>query len=266
MLDTPITAERVEIDGHPHWKYPPSGRHPEGLILPVIMGGSPEGDPPKDPPAGDPPAADPPKEPPAADPPADPQADSPKDEPLGKGGEAALAAEREARKQAEKDAKAARAALKKHEDANLSETERLKKEAEEGKAASEAATAKLRKASLLAELAKPEHGIADARAATELAMAGKTFEFDDDDDPKDVAASVKKLLDAYPVLKGKRGPAPRTDPGGGGGGGGEQPQLTADELAYAKSFGMTPEEYAKYKATPGPVPVEKPAKKEPAAA
>lgn len=253
MPDTP-TAERIVIDGRPHWKYPPTERYPDGLVLPVIAGGSPEADEDEGDRGGDRGRADDAAARAAAgrrgdEDDANVGGSADEDRPLGERGEAALASERAARRRAEREAREAKAALRRREDADLTETERLKKEAEEGRARGEAATAKLRKATLLAELTKDEHGIADARAATALAIADGLFEFDDDDEPTNAERAVEQLLAAYPVLRGKKGKkAPTVDGGaGGGGGGGDTPDLTADELAAARACGMTPEEYQKYK-------------------
>jgi hypothetical protein len=65
------------------------------------------------------------------------------DDGLGDAGKRALAAEREAAKQAQKEAKEAQAKLKEREDADLSEAEKAKKEAKESQERADKAEAKL---------------------------------------------------------------------------------------------------------------------------
>jgi hypothetical protein len=137
----------------------------------------------------------------------------------------------------------------------LSEQEKLAKEAEDAKALAATAQKQLREAKLLAELAKPEHGIVNAAAAAKLIDG---VEFDDDGEPKNLTekgADGKSLIESFlaanSFLKGQaQTPDSTVDFGGGanrGGGGASTAQLTQEELDAAKSFGMSPEEYAKYK-------------------
>lgn len=160
---------------------------------------------------------------------------------LGDAGKAALDAERKARRDAEKAAKAAQAKLDEIEKASLSETERLKKEAEDGKALATSATEKLRKANLMAALS--EAGVSNVKAAVRL-LDG--VEYDDSDEPKnlDAAITAAKAEFGEQMFKTAKPPAPDINGGGGGGDVDKAPQLTAEELAMAKSFGMTPVEYA----------------------
>jgi hypothetical protein len=152
----PEIDERIRLSGHPTNEDPPAG----------------------DPPAGDPPAADPPAgDPPAGDPPGD----------LGEKGKAALDAERKARSDAEKRAKAAEKRAGELEKAQLSETDRLKKEAEEAKGLVSSATDKLRRANLLTALADKGLEGAKAKAAARL-LDG--VEFNDDDEPTNLDAAL----------------------------------------------------------------------------
>jgi hypothetical protein len=203
-------------------------------------------DPPKDPPNDLP--ADPPK-----DPPADPPADPPKDEPLGESGKAALEAERTARKAAEKTAREAQKKLDAAEAEKLSETEKLKKEAEDGKALAATATDKLRLANLRDALA--DKGFAGAKAKAVVRLLDGV-EYDDGDEPTNLDAVLKTAEKEYgELVKPGKPAAPDIDPGGGGGG--KAPALTADELAAAKAAGMTPEEYANYKSPQPTLPERK---------
>jgi hypothetical protein len=160
---------------------------------------------------------------------------------LGDAGKAALDAERKGRKEAERAAREAQAKLDEIEKASLSETERLKKEAEEGKALAASATDKLRRANLMAALS--EAGVGNVKAAVRL-LDG--VEYSDDDEPKnlDAAMTAAKAEFGEAMFKGSKPTAANIDGGGGGGDRDRAPSLTAEELAIAKSFDMTPEEYA----------------------
>jgi hypothetical protein len=175
-------------------------------------------------------------------------------EKLGEGGKAALDAERKARKDAERDLKAAQKLLKDAEDAKLSETEKLRKDADEGKALAAKATDTLRLANLRLALASTKN-IADPKAAAKLIDG---VEYDDDHEPTNLDDRVKALLIEYPLLKGGKPAAPDID-GKNGNGNGPTPKLTAEELEAAKDFGMTPEEYQAFKDPNAQLP---PAKKD----
>lgn len=107
---------------------------------------------------------------------------------LGEGGKAALDAERQAKRDAEKRATAAEGKLKTFEDAQLSETEKLQKEAEEGKALAATATDKLRKANLVSALS--DHGLTGGAAKAAARLLDKV-EFSDDDEPKNLEDAIK---------------------------------------------------------------------------
>jgi hypothetical protein len=202
-MPTPI--RRASRRGIPGWLYP------DGRWLPVIAGGAGEdgggdgsggGD-------GAPaalivPAGTGDQQPPA---PAVPAAT---DE-LGDAGKRALDAERVRAKEAEKRARAAEQRAKALEDASLSETEKLKREAEEGRSLAERATGKLRRANLISALADEGFSGAKARAAAKLVEG---VEYDDDDEPTNLKQALKSAEREYGDLV-KPAPAPATDFDGG---------------------------------------------------
>lgn len=214
---------RVGADGRP--------------IIPPLCGG--DDGPPKDP-SADPPA-DPPKTPPvtgeftAADKAAL---------------DAALASERTLRKQHEKDAKDLKARLQKLEDADASELDREKKRADEAEARITAATEKARRANLLTALIGA--GVPKAKAAARL-LDGVEYD-DDTDEPTNLDAALATAKTEYgdDMFKAAKPTAPDLN-GGGGNGDITPPNLSADELAMAKSFQMTPAEYQQFK-SPQPTP------------
>jgi hypothetical protein len=118
---------------------------------------------------------------------------------LGEAGKQALDSEREARKQAEKDAKDLRAQLKQLQEKDLPEAERTAREHAETKAENE----NLRKENqrLQGQLAvygeASRLGFADPMDAFRLI----DVEFDDDGKPKGVTQALNKLLEAKPYLK-----------------------------------------------------------------
>ena len=199
----------------------------------------------------DDPKPDPEKDP-APDPKPDPAPEpEPKPEPLGDGGKAALAAERKARRDAEKSAKELKERLDAIEAEKLSESEKAIQRAEKAEQALADAQGKIRQAKLLAELAKPDYGIVDARSAAKL-LEG--VEYDDDGNPTNLGAPdeqdslLAKFLDSHKFLVGEqRKPAPPSLNGNEGTGGEKPPQLTAEELAAADQYGMKPEEYQAFK-------------------
>lgn len=163
---------------------------------------------------------------------------------LGDAGKAALDAERKARKDAEKAAREAQAKLDALETASLSETERLKKEAEDGKALAASATEKLRKANLIAALTFA--GVQNAKAAARL-MDG--VEYDDTDEPRNLDAAITAAKGEFgeDLFRGVKPVPPSNVNASEGNEHKPGPGLNAEELAVAQSFGMTPEEYEKYK-------------------
>lgn len=157
--------------------------------------------------------------------------------------EAVVAKERAATRAAEK---AAREAQKKLDDIaaqSLTETEKLKKEAEDGKALATAATDKLRRANLMAAL--HDAGVQNVKAAVRL-LDG--VEYDDSDEPKnldDAVKSAKAEFGEQMFQAIKPGPA-NINGGGGNGAPSDGPSLTADEWAAATAAGMSPEEFKHY--------------------
>lgn len=177
------------------------------------------------------------------------------DEKLGEGGKAALEAERTARKAAEKAAKAAQDKLQAIEDAKLSDADKAKKEADDAKTAAANAVAQLREAKLLVALGDHNLTGAKAKAAAKLIEG---VEYDDTtNEPTNLEAVLASATETYgeDIFKGA---TPKPKPPVINGGEGDQdrdgPTLTADELAMAKNFGMTPEEYASFKSTQPSVP------------
>lgn len=116
-----------------------------------------------------------------------------KDE-LGQAGKAALEKERQARKAAEKQAKEAQKRLDAIEAEKLSETERLKKDADEGKALAATATGKLRRASLITALS--EEGLTGGRAKAAARLLDGV-EFDADDEPTNLKDALKAAKAIY---------------------------------------------------------------------
>jgi hypothetical protein len=174
---------------------------------------------------------------------------------LGDAGKAALSMERKARQAAEKAARDAQAKLDALEAEKLSDVEKLEKRATDAEAKVSAATDKLRKANLLTALSAS--GVAHPKAAVRL-LDG--VEFDDSDEPKNLDAAITAAKTEYgeDMFKGSK-PAPPGNVNGGEGNEHEDaPPLDADELAMAKSFGMTPEQYqaAKSPSYQPPAPVK----------
>lgn len=164
---------------------------------------------------------------------------------LGDAGKAALDAERKARRDAEKAARDAQAKLDAIEAEKLSETEKAEKRATDAEAKVTQATERLRRANLIAELSKPEHKIVSAAAAAKLIEG---VEFDDDDEPTNLGDVLPTFLEANSFLTGEqRQQGPGLDGGAQGGSAITDVRLSDQEVAAAKRFGMTPEEYAKYK-------------------
>jgi hypothetical protein len=104
---------------------------------------------------------------------------------LGDAGKAALEREREARKAAEKELKEAQKKADDLEREKLSETDRLKKDAEDALAKVSGATAKLQKANLL--LAVAGKSFTNPKAVARLL---DNIEFDDNDEPKNLDSRI----------------------------------------------------------------------------
>lgn len=163
-----------------------------------------------------------------------------------------IAQQREEERKAKEERDAALAKLKEYEDKELTEQQRLEREADEAKAKAEEADARVAAANeriqtgnLLAELAKPEHGIVDARAAAKLIEG---VEFNDDGeptnlgDPKDEGSVLGGFLKSHSFLRASgKPPAPSIDAAPTG----EPPEvtLTAEELKAAGEAGMSPQEF-----------------------
>lgn len=151
-------------------------------------------------------------------------------------------------KAAGRDAADLKARLDAIEAEKLTDQERLERRAADAEATTAAATAKLRRANLLVELAKPEHGIVNATAAAKLIEG---VEYDDNDEPSNLASLLDDFLKANAFLKaaqggGTGGGAAGDLNAGDGGKGGKAPALTAEQLAMAEQLGMTPERYAAF--------------------
>jgi multidrug efflux pump subunit AcrA (membrane-fusion protein) len=158
----------------------------------------------------------------------------------------------------EKDAKLAAAQAAEEELAKLrqqQETDEQRRARELAEAQSKAeqaaeqaaaSTEALRKGYLLAELAKPEHGIVDAEAAAALITG---VEYGEDGRPTNAAEKVAAMLEGRPFLRAVPA-APAAAPNLNGGGGtnpAPAPPLTPEEVAAAKQYGMTPEKYAQWR-------------------
>lgn len=187
---------------------------------------------------------------PTPDPPVDPPAPVVPDPPEPKGLtaqdranlEAVVEKERKDRRAAEKTARDAQALLDAANAEKLSDTEKAEARATAAEARLTAATEKARRANVTLALADLGLQGSRAKAAAKL-LEG--LEFDDDtDEPKNLDDRLKAARAEYgeDVFKGAKAPAPNIN--GGGSGSDEGPALEAGELEAAKSFGMTPEQYA----------------------
>lgn len=174
------------------------------LHLPPLAGAQPD---PPPPPAGQPPANEqpPPENPPPANQPPEnpppPERPAPSQADLDKAYEKLRAAE------AERDHLAKE--KQERERAELGEKERAEAERDEAQAEVDRLKAEVRKARLIAELAKPEHGIVDPDLAADLI----DVEYDDQGRPKDIKAAVEKLLEQRSYLKVQAPPPPPGSPG-----------------------------------------------------
>lgn len=107
-------------------------------------------------------------------------------------------------KAAEKTAQETAARLKKIEDADKSELQKAQDRLKELEDQAGASVSMYQQAQLVAELAKPEHGITNAKAAAKLIEG---VEFNDSHEPQGVADAVKALREEVPGLFGE-GKAP----------------------------------------------------------
>lgn len=167
---------------------------------------------------------------------------------LGEGGNSALQAERTARRDAERRAKAAEKALKEKEDAELSEAQKQAKrladlEAEKATWEQERQTVYLTAA--VSDLS-PKLGLVDVDAVTRL-LDRSAVEFDESGRPTNAEELVRALVRSKPYLAGGRPQPPVGTNATEGTTSGPAPVLTADELEAAKATGMSPERYAALK-------------------
>lgn len=116
-----------------------------------------------------------------------PQAPEPPKDELGDAGKRALEAERSARKAAEKKARDAEKKLADIDAQNLTETEKLKKAADDGTARAAMATERLQRANLLSALSDEGLTGKQAKAAARLL---DDVQFDDDDEPTNLADAL----------------------------------------------------------------------------
>jgi hypothetical protein len=105
-----------------------------------------------------------------------------------------------------KELRDAQAELKKFQDAQLSETEKLTKRAAESEAKVAELEQKARAATLRAEIttAAAAAGVTDVQDATLLLPSVGQVEYDDDGEPTNVAELVAKLVEAKPYLLGQQ--------------------------------------------------------------
>lgn len=186
-----------------------------------------------------------------------PPTDPPADPPVGKDGtpfdpdraQRTIEKLRDELKQAkltakERDDLAAR--VKEYEDSQKSELERAKDAEREASERAKQATEKARNANLKAALydKAADLGIGSPSLALR-ALDRNKLEWDDEDEPANLAAVLEALLEEEPLLKAtpkKR--TPSTDAGGGAGNG-EPPTLTQEQLEAARALGYdNPAEYA----------------------
>jgi hypothetical protein len=162
-------------------------------------------------PAPTPAPAPTPPEPAPTPTPAPAPAPTPEDpEGLGEAGKRALAAEREARKAAEKEAAETKRRLDALERQNESEADKLKREAEEGRTLAATATQTLRQANLLTALADKGLTGAKAKAAAKL-VEGVDFDASNEPTNLDDRIAAAKATYGDEVFAGAT-PAPTPTP------------------------------------------------------
>jgi hypothetical protein len=134
-------------------------------------------------------------------------------------------------------------------EAELSDTEKEKKRADEAEQRLSAQMERVQNANLRVALSTHGNIVDVDTAALLLRQQGVTFT--EDGEPEQVDDAIKSLVEAKPWLVGSTGTrssAGSTNAGAGNsddGAGGVH--LTADELAIARAFHMSPEDYAKNK-------------------
>lgn len=121
-------------------------------------------------------------------------ADKGADDSLGDAGKAAIAREREARKQAEREARDLKKRLDAIDAEKLSETERLQKRVEEAESNAATASGKVQRANLLAALSDEGLTGKQARAAARLL---DDVQFDEDGEPTNLADALKAARATY---------------------------------------------------------------------
>ena len=174
----------------------------------------------------DTPTTDVPPAPEATDPPAaDAPAITPPADDLGDAGKKALAAERAAKRAAEKQVAELAAKVKEFEDASKSEAE---------KAAARAEAAEKALADMTAKAARLE-------VVTELGVPADLAEFLTGSDPESLRAQAQKLLAATAASRSPRTPQP--DPSQGA-----KPGASVAQLSRTDLKGMSPEAIAEAKA------------------
>jgi hypothetical protein len=200
-----------------------------------------------DDPTPDPAKPDPskPADPPVPDPkPADPATADPAKPSEKDASQAEVEKAYEKLRLAEKERDEERRKNKEREDAELSETERLRKENEEKDEKVANATAKVQKANLLNVLADKGLTGGKARAAARLL---DDVEYDDDGEPTNLDAALDAAKAAFgetqftPADPAK--PAPPNLNGGAGSQPGPTPNLTAEEIKAAEDAGIAPQTY-----------------------
>lgn len=164
---------------------------------------------------------------------------------------ATIHAQREKEKQLKAElaeAKKAADRLAEIEAAQMTEQEKAVKRAEEAEKLAAAAMEQMRTGLLLAELAKPEHGIVDAEAAAALITG---VEYDDHGRPTNATDRITALLEAKGFLKATGAAAATvakpTINSGAGTTPAPGPNLLPEEVQMAEKLGMSPERYAALK-------------------
>ncbi len=206
-----LEAIRTAIDGVDHWIL-------DGATFPVISGGA-DDDPPPDP---------------KDNPPPDPKKDDDDPPDLGEAGKRALAAERAARRDAEKKAKDAEKELEELRKASQTDQEKALEAARTEGRTEALSTANVRL--LKAEIKVAAQGkLADPTDAVALLDLSK-FEVNDDGDvdTKAISSAIDELVEQKPHLAAKA-TRPRGDGGGGPRGDAPEGKSSMNELIRQKA-------------------------------